>query len=96
VSPGIQEHAEWNNGLIVRPLITSTLTEGRTAAKFARFPFISLGSEHLVMGYLMRRKILAYRVAPNNEGYDAICIHPDPRRITRQIRSTEKDSPVGC
>ena len=30
MSPGIQEHAEWNNGLIVRPLITRTLT-GRTA-----------------------------------------------------------------
>jgi hypothetical protein len=38
------------------------------------------------MGYLMRRKILAYKAPPNNEGYDLICIHPDPRRVTKQIR----------
>jgi hypothetical protein len=30
--------------------------------------------------------ILAYKAPPNNEGYDLICIHPDPRRVTRQIR----------
>lgn len=33
------------------------------------------------MGYLMRRNILAYKAPPNNEGYDLICIHPDPRHI---------------
>jgi hypothetical protein len=27
----------------------------------------------------MRRNILAYKAPPNNEGYDLICIHPDPR-----------------
>ena len=31
------------------------------------------------MGHLMRRNILAYKAPPNNEGYDLICIHPDPR-----------------
>lgn len=31
------------------------------------------------MGYLMRRNILAYTAPPHNEGYDLICIHPDPR-----------------
>lgn len=31
------------------------------------------------MGYLMRRNILTYKALPNNEGYDLICIHPDPR-----------------
>jgi len=31
------------------------------------------------MGYLMRRNILAYKAPSNNEGYDLICIHPDPR-----------------
>lgn len=31
------------------------------------------------MGFLMRRNILAYKAPPNNEGYDLICIHPDPR-----------------
>jgi len=58
----------------------------RPPAKFTRFPVVSLGAEHLVMGYLMRRNILAYKAPPNNEGYDLICIHPDPRRVTRQIR----------
>jgi hypothetical protein len=47
---------------------------------------ISHGAEFLVMGYLMRRNILAYKAPPNNEGYDLICIHPDPRKVTRQIR----------
>lgn len=31
------------------------------------------------MGYLMRRNILTYKAPPNNEGYDLIGIHPDPR-----------------
>src|SRR5438067_5903560 len=51
----------------------------RPPAKFTRFPVVSLGAEHLVMGHLMRRNILAYKAPPNNEGYDLICIHPDPR-----------------
>jgi hypothetical protein len=34
----------------------------------------------------MRRNILAYKAPPHNEGYDLICIHPDPRKVTRQIR----------
>lgn len=38
------------------------------------------------MGNLMRRNILAYKAPPNNEGYDIICIHPDPRTSTKQIR----------
>lgn len=31
------------------------------------------------MGHLMRRNILTYKAPPGNEGYDLICIHPDPR-----------------
>ena len=31
------------------------------------------------MGHLMRRNVLAYKAPQNNEGYDLICIHPDPR-----------------
>src|SRR2546430_8449513 len=58
----------------------------RPPAKFTRFPVVSLGAEHLVMGYLMRRNVLAYKAPPNNEGYDLICIHPDPKRVTKQIR----------
>ena len=45
---------------------------------FLRLPVVSAGAEYLVMGYLMRRNILAYKAPPNNQGYDLICIHPDP------------------
>jgi hypothetical protein len=51
-----------------------------------RYPVISLGAEYLVIGHLMRRNILAYKAPPNNEGYDLICIHPDPRKSAEQIR----------
>jgi hypothetical protein len=54
--------------------------------KFTRYPVVSHGAEYLVMGYFMRRNILAYKAPPNNEGYDLICIHPDPRTRTRQVR----------
>lgn len=47
--------------------------------QFLRLPVVSAGAEHLVMGYLMRRNILTYEAPRNNEGYDLICIHPDPR-----------------
>lgn len=48
--------------------------------EFLRLPVVSAGAEFLVMGHLMRRNILAYKAPPNNEGYDLICIHPDPRQ----------------
>jgi len=51
-----------------------------------RLPVVSLGAEHLVIGYLMRRNILAYKAPPHNEGYDLICIHPNPRIAAKQIR----------
>jgi hypothetical protein len=51
-----------------------------------RLPVVSLSAEHLAIGHLMRRNILAYKAPPNNEGYDLICIHSDPRKVTRQIR----------
>ena len=31
------------------------------------------------MGSLMRRNVLTYKAPLNNEGYDLIAIHPDPR-----------------
>lgn len=31
------------------------------------------------MGNLMRRNILTYKAPEGNEGYDLICIHPEPR-----------------
>lgn len=49
-------------------------------------PVVSHGAEFLVQGYLMRRNILTYKAPPNNEGYDLICIHPDPRKKSKQIR----------
>lgn len=51
-----------------------------------RYPVVSLGAEYLVIGHLMRRNILAYKAPPNNEGYDLICIHPDPKKSGKQIR----------
>lgn len=51
-----------------------------------RFPVVSHGAEFLVQGYLMRRNILTYKAPPNNEGYDLVCIHPDPHTVTRQVR----------
>lgn len=53
---------------------------------FLRLPVVSLSSEYLVMGHLMRRNILTYKAPPNNEGYDLICIHPDPKKVTKQVR----------
>ena len=54
--------------------------------KFLRFPVISHGAEFLVQGFLMRRNILTYKAPPSNEGYDLICIHPDPRIKSEQVR----------
>lgn len=54
--------------------------------RFTRYPVISLGAEYLVMGHLMRRNILTYKAPPNNEGYDLICIHPDPFKTIRPVR----------
>ncbi|MGI8979496.1 MAG: hypothetical protein ACR2FY_09745 [Pirellulaceae bacterium] len=50
-----------------------------TPRDFFRLPVVSAGAEFLVMGHLMRRNVLAYKAPPNNEGYDLICIHPNPR-----------------
>ena len=58
----------------------------RRKAEFLRFPVISHGAECLVMGHLMRRNILAYKAPQNNEGYDLICIHPDPRKDGWKVR----------
>src|SRR5208337_1952195 len=49
------------------------------ARNWLRLPVVSAGAEYLVMGHLMRRNILTYKAPQNNEGYDLICIHPDPR-----------------
>lgn len=49
-----------------------------------RLPVVSTGAEFLVMGYLMRRNILASKAPSHNEGYDLICIHPDPRHERKE------------
>jgi hypothetical protein len=54
--------------------------------RFTRFPVVSLAAEYLVMGHLLRRNVLAYKAPPNNEGYDLICIHPNPRKKSTAIR----------
>ncbi|WP_437201828.1 hypothetical protein [Planctomicrobium sp. SH664] len=54
-----------------------------------RLPIVSAGAEHLVMGYLMRRNILTYKAPPNNEGYDLICVHPDPRNRPKRGQSSQ-------
>ncbi len=51
-----------------------------------RLPVVALSAEYLVIGHLMRRNILAYKAPPNNEGYDLICIHPEPRKAGGQVR----------
>ena len=48
-------------------------------------PVVSLAAEHLVMGHLLRRNVLTYKAPPGNEGYDLICLHPDPRRQGERI-----------
>ena len=52
---------------------------GEAGRDWLRLPVVTAGSEHLVMGHLMRRNILTYKAPPGNEGYDLICLHPDPR-----------------
>lgn len=65
-----------------KPLVT----DEESRPRFARFPVVSLSAEHLVMGHLLRRNVLTYKAPPGNEGYDLICIHPDPRRASRRLR----------
>jgi len=54
-----------------------------------RLPVVAGGAEYLVMGYLMRRNILTYRAPPGNEGYDLICIHPEPRHVPRRGQKSQ-------
>jgi hypothetical protein len=51
-----------------------------------RLPVLEHGAESLVQGYLMRRNILTHQAPRKNEGYDLICIHPDPRRKVKPVR----------
>ena len=55
------------------------MSDSLQSRNWLRLPVVSASSEYLVMGHLMRRNILTYKAPQNNEGYDLICIHPDPR-----------------
>lgn len=58
-------------------------SEGAGERQWLRLPVVSAGAEFLVMGHLMRRNILTYKAPPMNEGYDLVCIHPDPRHVPK-------------
>lgn len=60
---------------VVKPCGELPLSE----RNWLRLPVVSAGAEYLVMRYLMRRNILTYKAPEGNEGYDLICIHPEPR-----------------
>lgn len=49
-------------------------------------PVVSLSAEYLAMGFLLRRNILTYKAPQNNEGYDLICIHPNPKVTSKAVR----------
>jgi hypothetical protein len=68
-----------------------------TKREFFRLPVVSASAEYLVMGYLMRRNIMAYKAPPNNEGYDLICIHPDPnhRPALKELPQVKTDCDRG-
>ncbi len=54
-----------------------------------RLPVVSTGAEYLAMGHLMRRNILTYKAPDGNEGYDLICIHPEPRYTPKAHERTQ-------
>jgi len=62
------------------------MKKSKEKMNFLRFPTVSLSAEYLTIGHLMRRNILAYKAPPNNEGYDLICIHPDPKERSKIIK----------
>lgn len=66
--------------------VVDEIPDGKETQRVARFPAISLSAEYLVMGHLLCRNVLTYKAPPMNEGYDLICIHPDPRKASRQLR----------
>lgn len=70
-----------------RPQSDMLLPGGEPMKKKMRMlPVLAHSAEHLVIGQLMRRNILTYRAPPQNEGYDLICIHPDPRKTGKHVR----------
>ncbi len=71
------------------PMESTMTAEQLEKNEWLRLPVVSAGAEFLVMGFLMRRNILTYKAPPNNEGYDLICIHPDPRYKPTSIEKAQ-------
>ena len=65
------------------------LSDERTTRNWLRLPVVSAGAEYLVMGCLMRRNILTYKAPERNEGYDLICIPPEPRYTPKRTESAQ-------
>ena len=64
---------------LLKGMVKSMINTETASREWLRLPVVSAGAEYLVMGSLMRRNILTYKAPERNEGYDLICIHPDPR-----------------
>ena len=54
--------------------------------KLRLLPLMHDAAEYLAMGQLLRRNILTYKAPPRNEGYDLICIHPNPKKSTKVVK----------
>jgi hypothetical protein len=79
-SPHCQQSQNPPRGAVFVPKATLLDNASMTSQRQTlRLPVVAASSEYLVMGHLMRRNILTYKAPPHNEGYDLICIHPDPR-----------------
>ena len=43
-------------------------------------------AEQLVSAFCLRRNIMTFPAPPRNEGYDLVCVHSDPRKVSNAIR----------
>jgi hypothetical protein len=66
------------------------MTELPSRRRFTRYPVISLGAEFLVMGYLMRRNVVAYAAA------ELLAAPVDSARISNQAGDLTVTFGVGC
>jgi hypothetical protein len=58
--------------------------------KFLTFPIMHEGAEHLAMGFLARRNIVAYKAPQGQANFDLICVHPTGkhnRHVRVQVKS---------
>jgi hypothetical protein len=50
------------------------------------FPLMANSAEQLVAALCLRRNMMTFPAPPRNEGYDLVCTHPDPRKVTKAVR----------